>query len=188
MASLESSLKAAVEEVYREPVDLTPSVVRNVVAHFGGGSGKKEIAAGNKALAEQLGVSVRTVQRWQKEPGTGEARSVARSTQAPHVQQVAAQQRMRDQGIDVEPCQVYVHMYNDRRSRPRYLRDTEHQNGPLHISGETMGRVVDALNAGEDTRAAAEFAIPWLEAYRIPQAEAADAEITDVVGQLSLSL
>jgi len=60
-------------------VTLTPAAVRSVVETLGGGSGRHEIAAGTRLLAEQVGVNVRTVQRWQKEPGTGEARDVTRT-------------------------------------------------------------------------------------------------------------
>jgi len=59
-------------------VELTPAAIRAVVWELGGGEGRAQVAAGNKQLAGQLGISVRTVQRWQKEGG--EARSVARST------------------------------------------------------------------------------------------------------------
>jgi len=59
-------------------VELMPAAIRAVVRELGGGEGRGQVAAGNKELAGQLGVSVRTVQRWQKEGG--EARSVARST------------------------------------------------------------------------------------------------------------
>jgi len=59
-------------------VELTPAAIRAVVRQLGGGEGRAQVAAGTRTLAGELGVAVRTVQRWQKEGG--EARSVARST------------------------------------------------------------------------------------------------------------
>jgi len=50
-------------------VELTPAAIRAVVQQLGGGEGRSQVAAGNKQLAGQLGISVRTVQRWQKEGG-----------------------------------------------------------------------------------------------------------------------
>jgi len=63
-------------------VALTPAAVRSVVETLGGGSGRHEIAAGNRLLAAQVGVTVHTVQRWQVEPGAGEARDVTRTRAA----------------------------------------------------------------------------------------------------------
>jgi len=60
-------------------VALTPAAVRSVVETLGGGSGRHALATGNRLLAAQVGVNVRTVQRWQKEPGSGEARAVTRT-------------------------------------------------------------------------------------------------------------
>ncbi len=59
-------------------LELTPAAIRAVVRQLGGGEGRAQVAAGTRALAGELRVAVRTVQRWQKEGG--EARSVARST------------------------------------------------------------------------------------------------------------
>jgi len=59
-------------------VELTPAAIRAVVRQLGGGEGRAQVAAGTRALAGELGVAVRTVQRWQKEGG--EARNVSRST------------------------------------------------------------------------------------------------------------
>jgi len=79
MADLGEDLARAYEaRVAAADVELTPTAIRAVVRHLGGGEGRAQVAAGTRALAGQLGVSVRTVQRWQKEGG--EARSVARST------------------------------------------------------------------------------------------------------------
>ncbi len=79
MSDLGEDLARANEaRVAAADVELTPAAIRAVVRELGGGEGRAQVAAGNKELAGQLGVSVRTVQRWQKEGG--EARSVARST------------------------------------------------------------------------------------------------------------
>ncbi len=58
--------------------ELTPAAIRVVVRELGDGEGRGQVAAGNRILAGQLGVTVRTVQRWQKEGG--EARAISRST------------------------------------------------------------------------------------------------------------
>jgi len=157
--------------------NLTPYIVED----YGGGGGKRERAAGNKELAAQLGVNVRTVQRWQKEPGTGEARNAARSTQAPALQRRAAEQHIRAAGVDVEPCETQVHVYNEARSRPRTVAGKG--RNALHISGEQMGDVLDELAAGHDVAAAAAFGDAWLGAYGMD----VDATITDVGGSLNLS-
>ena len=79
MSDLAGDLARAYEaRVAAADVDLTPAAIRTLVRQLGGGEGRKQIAEGNKELAGQLGISVRTVQRWQKE--TGEARNIARST------------------------------------------------------------------------------------------------------------
>jgi hypothetical protein len=165
-------------------VDLTPAAIRAVVRALGGGEGRAQVAAGNKQLAGQLGISVRTVQRWQKEGG--EARSVARSTPGLKItvqgiataQQRAANARafreqVMEQGLDVVPCRVMVLVYNEDRARPRNV-------GPQHIDGANAG-LIDALDALEDgdTAAAAEaFGNAWLGTYGID----VEAEVTDVVG------
>jgi len=74
----ENLARAYEAQVAAADVELTPAAIRAVVRELGGGEGRAQVAAGNKELAGQLGISVRTVQRWQKEGG--EARSVARST------------------------------------------------------------------------------------------------------------
>ena len=79
MSDLGEDLARAYEaRVVAADVELTPAAIRAVVQALGGGEGRAQVAAGNKEMAGQLGISVRTVQRWQKEGG--EARSVARST------------------------------------------------------------------------------------------------------------
>jgi len=171
-------------------VELTPAAIRAVVRELGGGEGRAQVAAGNKELAGQLGISVRTVQRWQKEGG--EARSVARSTPGLRIsvrgiateQQRAAnarafRERVQEQGLDMGACRVMVLVYNEDRARPRNV-------GPQHIDGANEG-LIDALDALEDgdTAAAAEaFGNAWLGTYGID----VNAEVTDVVGTFSASL
>jgi len=45
-------------------VELTAAAIRAVVRQLGGGEGRAQVAAGTRALAGELGVAVRTVQRW----------------------------------------------------------------------------------------------------------------------------
>jgi len=171
-------------------VELTPAAIRAVVRQLGGGEGRAQVAAGTRALAGELGVAVRTVQRWQKEGG--EARSVARSPPglrisvrgiATAVQRAANARAFRErvmaQGLDVGPCRVMVLVYNEDRARPRNV-------GPQHINGANEG-LIDALDALEDgdTAAAAEaFGDAWLGTYGID----VDASVTDVVGTFALIL
>jgi len=168
-------------------VELTPAAIRAVVRELGGGEGRGQVAQGNKILAGQLGVAVRTVQRWQKEGG--EARNISRSTPGLRisVQGIATEQqraanarafreRVQEQGLDVAPCRVMVLVYNEDRARPRIV-------GPQHIDGANEG-LIDALDALEDgnTAAAAEaFGHAWLGTYGID----VDASVTDVVGTFS---
>jgi len=169
-------------------VELTPAAIRAVVRQLGGGEGRAQVAAGTRALAGQLGVAVRTVQRWQKEGG--EARSVAHSTPGLRisVQGIATEQqraanarafreRVQEQGLDVGACRVMVLVYNEDRARPRSI-------GDMHIAGTNEG-LIDALDALEDgnTAAAAEaFGNAWLGTYGID----VDAAVTDVVGAFAL--
>ncbi len=169
-------------------VELTPAAIRAVVRQLGGGEGRAQVAAGNKHLAGQLGISVRTVQRWQKEGG--EARRVAHSTPGLRisVQGIATEQqraanarafreRVQEQGLDVGACRVMVLVYNEDRARPRSI-------GDMHIAGTNEG-LIDALDALEDgnTAAAAEaFGNAWLGTYGID----VDAAVTDVVGAFAL--
>ncbi len=191
MSDLGEDLARAYEaRVAVADVELTPAAIRAVVQQLGGGEGRGQVAVGNKQLAGQLGVSVRTVQRWQKEGG--EARSVARSTPGLRisVQGIATEQqraanartfreRVQEQGLDVDACRVMVLVYNEDRARPRNV-------GPQHIDGANEG-LIDALDALEDgdTAAAAEaFGNAWLGTYGID----VDASVTDVVGTFSASL
>jgi len=153
--------------------------------------GRSQVAAGNKELAGQLGISVRTVQWWQKEGGQGEARSVARSTpglrisvrgiateQQRQANARAFRERVQEQGLDVGACRVMVLVYNEDCARPRNI-------GDMHIAGTNEG-LIDALDALEDgnTAAAAEaFGNAWLGTYGID----VDAEVTDVVGTFALT-
>jgi len=131
------------------------------------------VAAGNKHLAGQLGVSVRTVQRWQKEGG--EARNISRSTPGLRIsvqgiataQQRAAnarafRERVQEQGLDVGACRVMVLVYNEERARPRNI-------GPQHIAGTNEGLIdtLDALEDGNVAAAGAAFGTAWLGTYGI---------------------
>ncbi len=190
MSDLGEDLARAYEaRVAAADVELTPAAIRAVVQALGGGEGRAQVAAGNKELAGQLSVSVRTVQRWQKEGG--EARSVARSTpglrisvrgiateQQRQANARAFRERVMEQGLDVGPCRVMVLVYNEERARPRSI-------GDMHIAGTNEG-LIDALDALEDgnTAAAAEaFGNAWLGTYGID----VDAEVTDVVGTFALN-
>ncbi len=190
MSDLGEDLTRAYEaRVAAADVELTPAAIRAVVRELGGGEGRAQVAAGNKQLAGQLGISVRTVQRWQKEGG--EARSVARSTPGLKItvqgiataQQRAANARafrewVQEQGLDVAPCRVMVLVYNEDRARPRNV-------GPQHIDGANEGLIdaLDALEDGDMAAAAEAFGNAWLGTYGID----VDAEVTDVVGTFSLS-
>jgi len=165
-----------------------PTAIRAVVRQLGGGEERAQIVAGTRTLASELGVAVRTMQRWQKEGG--EARSVARSTPGLRisVQGIATEQqraanarafreRMQEQGLDVGACRVMMLVYNEDRARPRSI-------GDMHITGTTEA-LIDALDALEDgdTAAAAEaFGNAWLETYGMD----VDAAVTDVVGSFTL--
>jgi len=167
-------------------VELTPAAIRAVVRELGGGEGRAQIAEGNKQLAGQLGISVRTVQRWQKEGG--EARSVARSTPglrisvrgiATEVQRQANarafRERVQEQGLDVGACRVMVLVYNEERTRPRTI-------GAMHIDGDALTEALDALEESDVVAAGASFGAAWLETYGLD----VDAEVTDVVGTFAL--
>ena len=185
MSDLGADLARAYEaRVAATDVELTPAAIRAVVQQLGGGEGCAQVAAGNKALAGQLGVSVRTVQRWQKEGG--EARSVARSTPGLRIsvrgiataQQRAAnartfRERAMEEGLDVGACRVMVLVYNEERARPRTI-------GPQHIAGTNEGLIdaLDALEDGNATAAAEAFGNEWLGTYGMD----VDAEVTDVLG------
>jgi len=169
-------------------VELTPAAIRAVVRELGGGEGRAQVAEGNRQLAGQLGVSVRTVQRWQKEGG--EARSISRSTPGLKisVQGIATEQqraanarafreRVQEQGLDVGACRVMVLVYNEDRARPRSI-------GPQHIEGDALTEALDALEDGDAEAAAAAFGAAWLQTYGMD----VDAEVIDVVGTFSARL
>ncbi len=186
MSDLGEDLARAYEaRVAAADVALTPAAIRAVVRDLGGGEGRGQVAEGNKQLAGQLGVSVRAVQRWQKEGG--EARSVARSTpglrisvqgiataQQRAVNARAFRERVQEQGLDVEPCRVMVKVYNEDRARPRSI-------GAQHIGGDEMTEALDALEEGDVAGAAEAFGRAWLETYGMD----VDADVTDVVGTFS---
>ncbi len=72
MSDLSADLAEAYEaRVAATDVELTPAAIRAVVRELGGREERAQVAAGNKELAAQLRISVRTVQRWQKEGGQG---------------------------------------------------------------------------------------------------------------------
>lgn len=187
MSDLGEDLSQAYEaRVAAGEVELTPETIRAVVRQLGGGEGRHEIATGNKILAGQLGVSVRTVQRWQKEGG--EARSIARSTPGNRIsvrgiatdQQRAAnarafRERIMEEGLDVGACRVMVLVYNEERARPRNIP-------AQHIAGENLIAAFDALEDGDIAAAAEAFGDAWLEAYGMD----VDASVTDVVGAFAL--
>jgi len=191
MSELGEDLARAYEaRVAAADVELTPAAIRAVVRALGGGEGRARVAAGNKELAGQLGISVRTVQRWQKEGG--EARSVARSTPGLRIsvrgiataQQRAAnartfRERVMEQGLDVAPCRVMVLVYNEDRARSRNI-------GDMHIDGANAGLIdaLDALEDGNATTAAEAFGAAWLGTYGLD----VDAEVTDVVGTFALGV
>jgi len=171
-------------------VELTPAAIRAVVRELGGGEGRSQVAAGNRILAGQLDVAVRTVQRWQKEGGSGEARAVARSTpglkisvqgianaQQRAVNARAFRERVQEQGLDVGACRVMVLVYNEERARPRSI-------GDMHITGDALTEALDALEAGDAAGAGAAFGNTWLQTYGLD----VDAAVTDVVGTFSASL
>jgi len=183
MADLGEDLARAYEaRVAAADVELTPAAIRAVVRQLGGGEGRAQVAAGTRALAGELGVAVRTVQRWQKEGG--EARSVARSTPglrisvrgiATEVQRAANarafRERVQEQGLNVGACQVMVLVYNEERARPRNI-------GDMHIDGDALTEALDALEVGDAAGAGAAFGTAWLETYGLD----VDAEVTEVVG------
>jgi len=167
-------------------VELTPAAIRAVVRELGGGEGRSQVAQGNKILAGQLGVSVRTVQRWQKEGG--EARNISRSTPGLRIsvqgianeQQRAAnarafRERVQEQGLDVGACRVMVLVYNEDRARPRTI-------GDMHIGGDALTDALEALEAGDVAGAGEAFGDAWLQTYGMD----VDAEVTDVVGTFEL--
>ena len=189
MSDLGEDLTRAYEaRVAAADVELTPAAIRAVVRELGGGVGRTQVAAGTRVLAGQLGVAVRTVQRWQKEGG--EARSVARSTPglrisvrgiATEVQRAANarafRERVQEQGLDVGACRVMVLVYNEERARPRSV-------GDMHIDGDALTEALDALEAGDTAGAGAAFGQAWLQTYGLD----VDAEVTDVVGTFSARL
>jgi len=186
MSDLGADLARAYEaRVAAADVELTPAAIRAVVRDLGGGEGRRQVAEGNKQLAGQLGVAVRTVQRWQKEGG--EARSISRSTPGLRIsvqgiataQQRAANARdvrgqVQEQGLDVGACRVLVLVYNEDRARPRSI-------GDMHIDGDALTEALDALEGGDTAGAAAAFGAAWLETYGLT----IEAEVTDVVGTFS---
>ncbi len=190
MSDLGEDLARAYEaRVAAADVELTPAAIRAVVRELGGGEGRAQVAAGNKQLAGQLGISVRTVQRWQKEGG--EARNVSRSTPGLKisVQGIANEQnlqatiqrlrpRIQESGLTVAAARVLVQAYNESRSRPRNISDQ-------HIDGanEELINALDALQDGDTAAAGEAFGSAWLETYGMT----VEAEVTDVQSGFSLN-
>jgi len=184
MPSLERELQGRIDALVAADVALDADAIRGLARARGGGEGRSQIAEGNRILAGELGVSVRTVQRWQKEAGSGEARDVNRSTAglkisvkalADEQQRAANVQRLRDEGLTVEMCECWVQVSNEQRSRFRRVRQVD-DNAPLRLDGATMGLVLDEIDAGHAATAADIFGAGMLGPYGISQA----AEITDV--------
>jgi len=182
MPSLERELQGRIDALVAADVALDAGVIRGLVRERSGGEGRSQIAEGNRILAGELGVSVRTVQRWQKEGG--EARDVNRSTAGLKInvkaladaqQRAANVQRLRDDGLTVDLCECWVQVSNEQRSRFRRVRQVD-DNAPLHLDGATMGLVLDEIDAGHTATAADIFGAGMLGPYGISQA----AEITDV--------
>ncbi len=169
-------------------VTLTPAAVRSVVETLGGGSGRREIAAGNRLLAAQVGVNVRTVQRWQKEPGAGEARDVTRTRTeevTAAVQGIAnAQgraanvQRLRDDGLTVDYAEGPVRVSSDKVARVRRISQTP-EGDKVHLDGAAMGTVLDAWGDGATAVGRAEAADLFGSAVLDQYGIAASAEFTD---------
>jgi len=170
-------------------VTLTPAAVRSVVETLGGGSGRREVAAGNRLLAAQVGVNVRTVQRWQKETGSGEARDVTRTRTegvtaavrgiANAQGRAANVQRLRDEGLSVDYAEGPVRVSNDKVARVRRISQTA-EGDKVHLDGVAMGTVLDAWADGATAAARADaadlFGSNVLDRYGI----AASAEFTDM--------
>ncbi len=189
MSDVGADLRRAFAE-RAEVADLSPGSIRAVVRGLGGGEGRQQIAAGNKHLAGQLNVSVRTVQRWQKEGG--EARDVSRSTPGLRISVRgiidthtlrATVQRLRPaiqaHGVDVGASRVMTLVYNEPRARPRSI-------GDMHIDGadDNLMAALDALEEGNTAAAGEAFGSAWLHTYGMD----VDAEVTDVMGAFALNV
>ncbi len=189
MPALAEMLTERLSALVAAEVPLTPAAVRSVVETLGGDSGRREIAAGNRLLAAQVGVNVRTVQRWQKEPGAGEARDVTRTRTegvtaavqgiANAQQRAANVQRLRDDGLSVDYAEGPVRVSNDRVARVRRISQTA-DGEAIHLDGAAMGAVLDVWNDGATAAARADaadlFGSNVLDQYGI----AASAEFTDM--------
>ncbi len=191
MADLGTLLGQAYEaRVAAAEIEMTPEAIRAVVATLGGGESRAQIAVGTRQLAAQVDASVRTVQRWMKAPGTGEARSAARTTvgrqitikgvanaQQRQVNAQALRTQVQTQGLDVGGCRVMVLVYNEDHARGRNVPEQ-------HLDGDALTEALDALEEGDLEAAAAAFGDAWLEAYGMD----VDASVTDVVGAFDIGL
>ncbi len=189
MPALANLLTERLGALVAAEVTLTPAAVRAVVETLGGGSGRREIAAGNRLLAAQVGVNVRTVQRWQKEPGAGQARDVTRTRTegvtaavqgiANAQQRAANVQRLRDEGLSVDYAEGPVRVSNDKVARVRRISQTA-DGDKVHLDGAAMGAVLDAWNDGATAAARADAADLFGSAVLDQYGIAASAEFTDM--------
>jgi len=128
-----------------------------------------EYAGGTRALATELGVSIRTVQRWLKfESGVGEGRNPQRSPQAGPLGAMA--QAAKDEAaLDAlaEADELYVEADDVE------LEYAGHDEGTRQVPQELMpdDRVwIELYRAGDRQAAAESFATAILEARGIPTA------------------
>jgi len=191
MADLGALLGRAYEDrIAAAEIALTPEAIRSVVSTLGGGESRAQIAAGTRQLAAQVDATVRTVQRWIKVPGSGEARAAARTTtgrqltikgianaQQRAVNARALRTRVQARGPAGGGGRVMVRVYNEDRARPRNI-------GPQHIEGDALTEALDALEEGDLTGAAEAFGDAWLEAYGMD----VDAEVMDVLSAFTVGL
>ena len=173
MSDLTRDLRAAVAAHAPFSPVLGPSTIRALA----------ENAGGNTALARQLGVTPRTVQRWTKEGG--QTRNVTKTTPALRaaVDRLATTTRvkqgadaLRGRAVEVAPLSIAVIAYNEKRARGRNVGEQE-------IDADAMGDVLDKLADGDNGAAGELFTAAYLGAYGMT----VDAEITDVRGTIRLT-
>jgi len=175
MSDLSVELRAAVAAHAPYETTVSAATIRALATNAGG----------NSALARRLGVTPRTVQRWQKEGG--QTRDATKSTPALRalLAEQITNQRVRDgaralrgRAVTVEPtATVMVQVYEDERPRPR-------RPGAQTIRADAMDPVLDRLIGGDTAGAAEAFTSAYLGAYGMGAAD--DAVITDVRGTLRL--
>lgn len=128
-----------------------------------------EYAGGTRALATELGVSIRTVQRWLKyESGQGEGRNPQRSPQAGPLNAMA--QAAKDEAAMqalAEAEEIYV------EADDVDLEYAGHNEGTRQIPPESMPddrEWIELFRAGDRVAAAQSFTSAMLEARGIPTA------------------